>query len=163
MMGCSPAEIAPEEVRLVPSSTERRGREVQELKELQRQGMSIQGISKLTGWDRKTIRKYFQQPSALPEDEPRGEQTSKRDDACRGMVRVRAVAGAARTELPRWIPHSERLAATADGAGLHCVRGQGGSFIGFKGREFSTGEMRNFHPAFTFGKKWVFLAVFWDH
>jgi hypothetical protein len=27
---------------------------VHELKELQRQGMSIQAISKLTGWDRKT-------------------------------------------------------------------------------------------------------------
>jgi hypothetical protein len=33
---------------------------VQELKELQRQGMSIQEISKLTGWDRKTIRKHMQ-------------------------------------------------------------------------------------------------------
>jgi len=32
--------------------------ELKELKELQRQGMSIQAISKLTGWDRKTIRKY---------------------------------------------------------------------------------------------------------
>ena len=37
-----------------------RGKDVQELKELQRQGMSIQAISKLTGWDRKTIRKYMQ-------------------------------------------------------------------------------------------------------
>jgi len=37
-----------------------RGREVQELKELQRQGTSVQGTSKLTGWDRKTIRKYLQ-------------------------------------------------------------------------------------------------------
>jgi hypothetical protein len=32
------------------------GREAQELKELQRQGMSIPGFSKLAGWDRKTIR-----------------------------------------------------------------------------------------------------------
>ena len=37
-----------------------KGREVQELKELQRQDMSIQAISKPTGWDRKTIRKYVQ-------------------------------------------------------------------------------------------------------
>ena len=37
-----------------------RGRDVQELKELQRQGMCIQAISELTGWDRKTIRKYVQ-------------------------------------------------------------------------------------------------------
>jgi len=44
-----------------------RGRDVQELNELQRQGMSIQAISKLTGWDRKTVRKYLLQPSALPE------------------------------------------------------------------------------------------------
>jgi transposase len=55
-----------------------RGREVQELKELQRQGMSVQ-ISKLTGWDRKTIRKYLQQPSALPEYGPRQAQASKLD------------------------------------------------------------------------------------
>ena len=37
---------------------------MQELKELQRQGMSIQGISELTGWDRKTIRKYLVRQSA---------------------------------------------------------------------------------------------------
>jgi len=43
-----------------------RGRDVQELTELQRQGMSIQAISKLTGWDRKTVRKYLLQPNALP-------------------------------------------------------------------------------------------------
>jgi hypothetical protein len=34
-----------------------KGRDVQELRELQRQGMSIQAISELTGWDRNTIRK----------------------------------------------------------------------------------------------------------
>jgi hypothetical protein len=37
---------------------------VQELTELQREGMSIQGISKLTGWDRKIVRKYLLQPNA---------------------------------------------------------------------------------------------------
>jgi len=35
---------------------------VQELKKLQPLG-SIQAISKLTGWDRKTIRKYLLRPS----------------------------------------------------------------------------------------------------
>src|SRR5712672_887467 len=34
-----------------------RGRDVQEPRELQRRGMSIQAISELTGWDRKRIRK----------------------------------------------------------------------------------------------------------
>jgi transposase len=52
---------------------------VQELSELQRQGMSIQGISKLTGWDRKTVRKYLLQPNALPAYRPRRKQASKLD------------------------------------------------------------------------------------
>ena len=44
-----------------------RGRDVQELRELQRQGMSIQAISELTGWDRYTIRKYMQAAGVVPE------------------------------------------------------------------------------------------------
>jgi len=52
---------------------------VQELKELQRQGMSIQGISKLTGWDRKTIRKYMQAAGLAPEYGPRSAPPSKLD------------------------------------------------------------------------------------
>jgi transposase len=47
-----------------------RGRDVQELKELQRQGISIQAISELTGWDRKTIRKYVQAAGVVPEYGP---------------------------------------------------------------------------------------------
>ena len=56
-----------------------RGKDVQELKELQRQGMSIQAISKLTGWDRKTIRKYMQAAGVAPEYGPRTPQPSKLD------------------------------------------------------------------------------------
>jgi len=52
---------------------------VQELKELQRQGMSIQAISKLTGWDRKTIRKYIQAAGLAPEYGPRSAPPSKLD------------------------------------------------------------------------------------
>jgi transposase len=52
---------------------------VQELKELQRQGMSIQAISELTGWDRKTIRKYVQAAGVAPEYGPRPAQPSKLD------------------------------------------------------------------------------------
>jgi transposase len=52
---------------------------VQELKELQRQGVSIQAISKLTGWDRKTIRKYLQQANARPDYGPRKRSSSKLD------------------------------------------------------------------------------------
>ena len=36
-----------------------RGKEVQEINELKRDGLSIQAISELTGYDRKTIRKYL--------------------------------------------------------------------------------------------------------
>ena len=56
-----------------------RGRDVQELTELQRQGMSIQGISKLTVWDGKTVRKYLLQPNAMPEYGPRRKPASKLD------------------------------------------------------------------------------------
>ena len=56
-----------------------RGKDVQELRELQRQGMSIQAISELTGWDRKTIRKYMQAAGVVPEYGPRAAQPSKRD------------------------------------------------------------------------------------
>jgi transposase len=52
---------------------------VQELAELQRQGMSIQGISRLTGWDRKTVRKYLLQPNAMPEYGPRRKPAGKLD------------------------------------------------------------------------------------
>jgi transposase len=52
---------------------------VQELKELQRQAMSIQAISKLTGWDRKTIRKYMQAAGLAPEYGPRSIPPSKLD------------------------------------------------------------------------------------
>jgi len=54
-----------------------KGRDVQELKELQRQGMSIQAISELTGWDRKTIRKYVQAAGVVPEYGPRPAPPSK--------------------------------------------------------------------------------------
>jgi transposase len=55
------------------------GRDVQELKELQRQGISIQVISKLTGWDRKTIRKYMQAAGLAPEYGQRSVPPSKLD------------------------------------------------------------------------------------
>ena len=56
-----------------------RGSDVKELNELQRQGMSIQAISELTGWDRKTIRKYMKAAGRVPEYGPRSEQASKLD------------------------------------------------------------------------------------
>ena len=54
-----------------------RGKDVQELKELQRQGMSIQAISERTGWDRKTIRNYMKAAGVVPEYGPRAAHPSK--------------------------------------------------------------------------------------
>jgi transposase len=52
---------------------------VQEIEELKRQGLSIKGISKLTGCDRKTIRKYLAQPETTPVYGPREPRSSKLD------------------------------------------------------------------------------------
>lgn len=56
-----------------------RGRDVQELEELKRQGLSIRAISRLTGYDRKTVRKYLRQPEARPRYGPRLAPVSKLD------------------------------------------------------------------------------------
>ena len=43
-----------------------RGKDVEEINELKREGLSIQAISRLTGFDRKTIRKYLLKPTGRP-------------------------------------------------------------------------------------------------
>jgi hypothetical protein len=39
---------------------------VQEIEGLKREGLSVQAISQLTGYDRKTIRKYLILPDGIP-------------------------------------------------------------------------------------------------
>ncbi len=56
-----------------------RGRDVQEFMEMQREGLSTQAISKLTGYDRKTIRKYLRTPETAPGYGPRSPAPSKLD------------------------------------------------------------------------------------
>jgi transposase len=56
-----------------------RGREVKEIEELKGQGLSIKAISQLTGWDRKTIRKYLVDPETRPVYGPRPSRPSKLD------------------------------------------------------------------------------------
>ena len=53
------------------------GKDVQEVEELKRQGLSIRAISRLTGHDRKTIRKYLVQPNGVPVYGPRAQQPGK--------------------------------------------------------------------------------------
>ena len=48
-----------------------RGRDVEEVVELKRQGLSIRAISRLTGYDRTTITKYLSAPAGRPVYGPR--------------------------------------------------------------------------------------------
>lgn len=43
-----------------------RGRDVEEISELKREGLSIVAISELTGYDRKTVRKYLIERTGRP-------------------------------------------------------------------------------------------------
>ena len=54
-----------------------RGKDVEEINQLKRDGLSILAISNLTGYDRKTIRKYLLEPIARPVYEPRPAPVSK--------------------------------------------------------------------------------------
>lgn len=54
-----------------------RGRDVDEIKELKREGLSIRAISRLTGYDRKTISRYLLAPTGRPVYGPRPAQVSK--------------------------------------------------------------------------------------
>jgi transposase len=56
-----------------------RGKDVQEIIEMKREGLSTRAISKLTGYDRKTIRKYLRTPETAPGYGPRSPAPSKLD------------------------------------------------------------------------------------
>lgn len=54
-----------------------RGTDVDEVMELKRQGLSVRAISRLTGYDRKTINRYLAEPSSRPVYGPRVAAPSK--------------------------------------------------------------------------------------
>jgi transposase len=54
-----------------------RGKDVEEISELKREGLSIRAISRLTGYGRKTISKYLLAPTGRPVYGPRPEAVSK--------------------------------------------------------------------------------------
>ena len=54
-----------------------RGRDVKNIEELKRQGLTIRAIGRLTAYDRKTIRKYLIQPENTPVYGPRPVAPSK--------------------------------------------------------------------------------------
>ena len=56
-----------------------RGNDVQEFTEMKRAGLSIQAISELTGYDRKTVRKHLLEQETVPSYGPRAARPSKLD------------------------------------------------------------------------------------
>ncbi len=51
-----------------------------DIEELKRQGLSVLAISELTGYDRKTVRKYLLRPDGVPAYPERPAQPSKLDE-----------------------------------------------------------------------------------
>ena len=77
-----------------------RGKDVEEISELKREGLSIRAICRLTGYGRKTIRKYLLAPTGRPVYRPRPaavEQTRALQAVSEGTAAGRCVecAGAA--------------------------------------------------------------------
>jgi len=56
-----------------------RGKDVHELEQMKHSGLSVSAMSEVTGYDRKTIRKYLIEPEAVPAYGPRAVQPSKLD------------------------------------------------------------------------------------
>jgi transposase len=65
---------------------------VSDIEELTRRGLSTQPISKLTGFDLKTIRKYLLKPEGTPVYGPRPARASKLD-AFKPFIEERLKAG----------------------------------------------------------------------
>ena len=65
---------------------------MQEIEELRRQGLSIQVIGRLLGFDRKTVRKYLRKPEGPPAYGPRPARPSKLD-AYKSYIEERLQAG----------------------------------------------------------------------
>ena len=57
-----------------------RGHDVHDIEELKRQGLSVLAISELTGYDRKTVRKYLLRPDGVPAYLERPAPPSKLDE-----------------------------------------------------------------------------------
>ena len=70
-----------------------RGKDVQDINELKRDGLSIHAISELTGMDRKTIRKYLLDPTARPAYGPRTASTTSKLETFKPYLEDRLQAG----------------------------------------------------------------------
>lgn len=69
-----------------------RGGDVEGIHKLKRQGLSVSEIARMLGCDRKTVRKYLEQPPAMPHYRPRAPRASKLDPF-QGWIEERLQAG----------------------------------------------------------------------
>ena len=69
-----------------------RGSDMEDFMEMKREGLSIQAISQVTGYDRKTVRKYLLDPEGVPRYGPRDQRASKLDPH-KGYLEDRLKAG----------------------------------------------------------------------
>ena len=70
-----------------------RGKDVQDINELKREGLSIHAISELTGLDRKTIRKYLLEPAGRPVYGPRTASSTSKLETFKPYLEDRLKAG----------------------------------------------------------------------
>ena len=89
------------------------------IEELRRQGLSVCGIAAVTGFDRKTVRKYLANPERQPRYGPRQKRPSQLDPF-KPYVDERLAAGVwnavvlmreLRERLRRWLQHCEGVSA----------------------------------------------------
>jgi transposase len=69
-----------------------RGKDVHELEQMKQSGLSVSAISEMTGYDRKTVRKYLLEPEAVPTYGWRAAKPSKLDPH-KGFLQERLTAG----------------------------------------------------------------------
>ena len=78
---------------------------MEEINQLKREGLSVLAISNLTGYDRKTIRKYLAEPEAVPVYEPRPAPPGKLD-GFKPYLKERLSAGVWNAKLSHISPAS---------------------------------------------------------
>jgi transposase len=101
-----------------------RGKDVHELEQMKQSGLSVSAISEVTGFDRKTVRKYLLEPEAVPAYRPRVASASKLDPhkpflkerltagVWNAQVSLREIRQRGYTILKDWL-HPQRAAASA--------------------------------------------------
>src|SRR5579872_5154599 len=99
-----------------------RGKDVHEVEQMKQMGLSVSAISEMTGYDRKTVRKYLLEPEAVPTYSRRAGQAGKLDPhkpylqdrlTAGVMERAGVTAGDSPARLWRRLHDSEGLAAAA--------------------------------------------------